>query len=120
MRKTCLFFCTMAATQVSFAGGFSLIEEGASGLGNAYAGAAAVSDDASTVWFNPAGMTELKEKQLLAAGHVINVNSDFSDQGTTLNSAFGGGFIDPNFATAGAVDAGVFAPPKTNGEHNTG
>ena len=105
MRRACLLFCTITASQVSFAGGFSLIEEGASGLGNAYAGAAAVSHDASTVWFNPAGMTELKEKQFLAAGHIIDVNSDFSDQGTTLNSAFGSGFIDPNFATAGEVDA---------------
>ncbi len=109
MRRACLFFCTITASQVSFAGGFSLIEEGASGLGNAYAGAAAVSHDASTVWFNPAGMTELKEKQFLAAGHIIDVNSDFRDQGTTLNSAFGAGFVDPNFATAGAVDAGGVA-----------
>ena len=109
MRRACLFLCTFTASQVSFAGGFSLIEEGASGLGNAYAGAAAVSRDASTVWFNPAGMTELKEKQLLVAGHVIDVNSDFSDAGTTLNTAFGGGFVDPNFATAGNVDAGGVA-----------
>ena len=109
MRRACLIFCTIAASQVTFAGGFALIEEGASGLGNAYAGAAAVSHDASTVWFNPAGMTELKEKELLVAGHVIGVNSDFSDEGTTLNSAFGGGFVDPDFATAGDVDAGGVA-----------
>ena len=25
-----------------------------------------------------------------------------------------------SWATVGATDAGVFAPPKTNGEHNTG
>jgi len=112
MRRACLVFCTVTVSQLSFAGGFSLIEEGASGLGNAYAGAAAVSHDASTVWFNPAGMTELKEKQFLAAGHIIDVNSEFSDEGTTLNSAFGGGFVDPNFGAAGAagdVDAGGVA-----------
>lgn len=58
-------------------------------MGNAYAGASAVSHDASTVWFNPAGMMELDGPQLAVAGHVIAVNSDFSDRGTTLNPAFG-------------------------------
>ena len=105
MRRACLLFCAVAASEVSFAGGFALIEQGASGLGNAYAGAAAVSHDASTVWFNPAGMIEIKERQLLAAGHVIGVSSDFIDRGTTLNPAFGGGFVDADFATAPPVDA---------------
>lgn len=105
MRRACLLFCAVAVSEVSVAGGFALIEQGASGLGNAYAGAAAVSRDASTVWFNPAGMAEIKERQLLAAGHVIAVNSEFSDRGTTLNPAFGGGFVDPNFATSDAEDA---------------
>ncbi|OED42468.1 hypothetical protein AB833_06490 [Chromatiales bacterium (ex Bugula neritina AB1)] len=71
------------------AGGFALIEQGGSGMGNAYAGASAVSKDASTVWFNPAGMTELNSRQIAVAAHVISVESDFSDRGTTLNEAFG-------------------------------
>ncbi len=102
MRKACFLFCAVAASEASLAGGFALIEHGASGLGNAYAGAAAVSRDASTVWFNPAGMGEIKERQLLVAGHVIGVSSDFTDRGTTLNPAFGGGEVDPN---GGVVDA---------------
>jgi len=107
MRRACLLFCTVAASPVSFAGGFALIEEGASGLGNAYAGAAAVSRDASTVWFNPAGMTELKEKEFLAAGHVIGVNSEFTDQGTTRNLAFRNGApLNPDFATSDPIDVG--------------
>ncbi len=89
MRKACFLFCAIAASEASLAGGFALIEQGASGLGNAYAGAAAVSRDASTVWFNPAGMTELKEKEFLGAGHVIGVNSDFSDSGTRLGANLG-------------------------------
>ncbi len=39
------------------AAGFALIEQNASGLGNAYAGQAAAAQDASTIFFNPAGMT---------------------------------------------------------------
>ena len=106
MRKSSILFCTVMASEAAVAGGFALIEQGASGLGNAYAGAAAVSADASTVWFNPAGMSELKRPQLLVAGHIINVNSDFTDTGTTLNNSFGGGFVDPDFANAGTTDAG--------------
>ena len=41
------------------ASAFALSEQGVSGLGNAYAGAAAVAEDASTVWWNPAGMARL-------------------------------------------------------------
>lgn len=104
MRKACLLCCAVAVSEVSLAGGFALIEQGASGLGNAYAGAAAVSADASTVWFNPAGMNEIKEKQFLAAGHVIGVNTEFTDRETTLNNSFGGGAVNPGFATAEAVD----------------
>jgi len=106
MRRACLFVCAMAVSEVTVAGGFALIEQGAAGLGNAYAGAAAVSEDASTVWFNPAGMAEIKEKQLLAAGHIVLVDSDFTDRGTTLNPAFGLGFVDPNFGSSGTVDPG--------------
>ena len=109
MQRACVLAFALTVSEMSVAGGFSLIEHGASGLGNAYAGAAAVSLDASTIWFNPAGMTELKEKQFIAAGHIIDVDSEFTDQGTTLNSAFGGDFVDPNFGTPdalGPVDAG--------------
>lgn len=77
--------CSTNAT----AGGFALIEQGGSGMGNAYAGASAVAADASTVWFNPAGMLELDSREFAVAGHIVAVNSDFSDRGTTLNAAFG-------------------------------
>jgi len=76
------------ASQVH-AGGFALVEHGASGLGNAYAGAAAVSADTSTVWFNPAGMTELKKRELAVAAHVLSADTKFTDQGTALNPLFG-------------------------------
>ena len=50
------------------ASGFQLAEQNGSGLGNAYAGSAAVADNASTIYFNPAGMTQL---QGLIAGAVL-------------------------------------------------
>ena len=62
------------------AAGFALAEQGVSGLGNAYAGAAAVAEDASTVWWNPAGMSRLPTGiHLLAGGHLIVPSTKFSN-----------------------------------------
>lgn len=65
------------------AGGFALIEQNASGLGNAYAGQAASAQDASTIYFNPAGMTRLPGRQGVVAAHLIKPSSKFNDTGTT-------------------------------------
>jgi len=68
------------------ASGFALIENSASGQGNAFAGAAAYAEDASTVWFNPAGMSKLKNNQLLVAGHIISPEASFTNDGSTDGS----------------------------------
>src|SRR5574340_728965 len=65
-------------THLAHAAGFALIEQNASGLGNAYAGAAAVAEDASTVYFNPAGMTLLPDRQFVLVGHLIKPKMEFS------------------------------------------
>jgi len=66
------------------ASGFALWEQGASGLGNAYAGNAAVAEDASTVWWNPAGMARLGSgKHLAFAGEYIMPSTKFSNNGST-------------------------------------
>ena len=68
------------------AAGFALVEQNASGLGNAYAGQAAVAADASTIFFNPAGMTMLPDRQVVMAGHLIKPQAEF-----TGSSNIGGG-----------------------------
>jgi len=61
-------------------------------LGNAFAGGAAVTEDAGTIYFNPAGMTRLPGKQVLAAAHAIGTNVKFTNQGsTTLGQPLTGG-----------------------------
>ncbi len=75
------------ATLRSFAAGFALIEQSVSGLGNAYAGAAASAEDASTVFFNPAGLMHLEGDQLVAAGHIIMPSADFSGSATNALGA---------------------------------
>jgi len=76
------------AASKAHASAFALSEQGVSGLGNAYAGAAAVAEDASTVWWNPAGMSRLGSgKHLLVGGHVIIPSTKFNDSGSTRAAA---------------------------------
>jgi long-chain fatty acid transport protein len=60
------------------AAGFALIEQNASGLGNAYAGQAATAQDASTIFFNPAGLTHIKGRQFAGALHLIRPSAEFT------------------------------------------
>ncbi len=86
---TSLLAATFIPTLVS-ASGFALIETNARGQGNAYAGAAAHTPDASTIFFNPAGMTEIEGDQLTIAAHYILPKSNFNNDGSTASSSFEG------------------------------
>ncbi|MCC7548189.1 MAG: TonB-dependent receptor [Burkholderiales bacterium] len=71
-----------AISGTGHAAGFALIEQNASGLGNAYAGAAAAAEDASTIFFNPAGLVFLPGRQLVVAGHAIRPSAEFDNDGS--------------------------------------
>ncbi len=88
---------SIAFQDMANASGFALIETNARGQGNAYAGAAAHTPDASTIFFNPAGMANIEEQQLVIASHIIVPKSSFKNNGSTNSPAVGGGPIDgPN------------------------
>jgi long-chain fatty acid transport protein len=53
-------------------------------LGSAYAGGAAQAEDASTIFFNPAGLALLDHGELQIGGQFINVNANFQNQGSRL------------------------------------
>jgi long-chain fatty acid transport protein len=102
----------MTAACNASAAGFALIEQNGSGMGNAYAGAAAIAEDASTIFFNPAGMTYLPDSQLVMAAHAIQASAKFDNQGSTtpLGATTGGDGGDaggwafvPNFFYARAI-----------------
>ena len=63
------------------ASGFQLMEQNASGLGNAYAGQAAAAENASTIFYNPAGMTQLPGRQVSFAASGIGTSIQFTDSG---------------------------------------
>src|SRR5439155_20883582 len=50
------------------AAGFQVNEQNARGLGSPFAGEAASAEEASTIFFNPAGLTPLKVTQFVAGG----------------------------------------------------
>ncbi len=95
MRKSILFLAMAAATTQSLASGFQLIEQSVSAMGTAYAGAAAKANDATTVYFNPAGMSRLKGNQLSAGIHIIIPKADFDNKGSYVNPALTGGVVVP-------------------------
>jgi len=77
----------LAATSIScFAGGLQLTEQNASGLGNAYAGTSALAEDASTSFYNPAGLTQLCYPEVSTSSVVINLNDDVRFRNSVANS----------------------------------
>jgi len=102
-----------AAAGNAAASGFALMEQNADGLGNAYAGGAASAENASTVFFNPAGLTRLDGNQWVASLHVISPTTRFTDRNSTtagapLTGSDGGNAgnlaLIPNFFFSHALD----------------
>lgn len=78
--KTLLSFavaCGLAAvSSTASAAGFQLAEYSATGLGRAYAGEAAMADNASAQWRNPAMLTYLEGTQVSVGAIYVNPNLD--------------------------------------------
>ena len=99
----------------AYASGFALIEQSASGLGNSFAGAAASAEDASTIYYNPAGMTLLKGPTQLSTGLAyINISTKFSDAGSQPSGTALGGVNPaaprPLGGTGGDAGGPAFVP----------
>ena len=76
-------FISSLPCSTALAGGFELRTQGASGAGTATAGAAATGEDASTVFYNPAAMTLLKEGQVIFAGQLYVPDLDYDNRVAT-------------------------------------
>lgn len=75
-----LTLCLLLSSNTSFASGFAIIEQSVSGLGNAFAGGSASAEDATTIFFNPAGLTRLKKSEAIAGLHVVVPSAKFTNQ----------------------------------------
>lgn len=87
------FLVVLMASTSGFAAGFALIEQSVKGLGNSFAGGAAIAEDASTIFFNPAGMARLEGFQATAGLNYIAPSAKFTPNSanTTTPLALGGG-----------------------------
>lgn len=127
--KTSLLLASTSLIFISssvYSAGFALIENSASGMGKAFAGAAAVAEDASTVWFNPAGMTylgtSLKGKsELTSAIHIVAAGSEFTDKGSaapaSLNAIMNGDKSKSKKTIVSAIPNLYYVRPLSNRLH---
>lgn len=75
-----LLVAATALPATTLAAGFQLTEQSVSGLGRAFAGGAAVAEDASTIFYNPAGLTLLDGQEIVMGASVISLKADFDKQ----------------------------------------
>lgn len=88
-------------SQYAFAAAFQLWEQDGASIGNYHAGIAAIAEDASTGFYNPAGLVMIKNQQLVLGSDIVDTDIRF--HGTTAvstlmdptpqySTAQGGGF----------------------------
>ena len=85
----------MAYAAGASAGAFQLWEQNASGTGDYHAGGAAEANDASTEFYNPAGMVRLKHAQVAMGNVWINTNIPY-DGTVAVSTIFPGPGTQPN------------------------
>lgn len=100
-----LCLCTHA-----YPAGFALNEMSAAAIGNAFAGAGATAEDASTIYYNPAGLSRMTGRQFSLTGSAIKPSIRFENRGST--TATGAALSGGNGGDAGswaAIPALYFA-----------
>jgi len=116
VHTACIALGIAAIPVAASAGGFAIAEQTVSGLGNAYAGGGAEANDASVVWYNPAGMTHLEGTEFQAGAHLIVPQFDYTDSGRTKQiSPSSGATLNPTpLPTALKSDSGGLAAVVPN------
>ncbi|HAS6075267.1 TPA: aromatic hydrocarbon degradation protein [Vibrio vulnificus] len=103
--STAVAFGLLSSANLANAAGFQLAEYSATGLGRAYAGEAAMADNASAQWRNPAMLTYLEGTQVSVGAIYVNPNIDVEGEvrhpmlGNTAASSedFAHDAVIPNF-----------------------
>lgn len=140
MKKTPYFQAAITIASlfpvITFASGYKLNEQSASGMGTAHAGRAAMAQDATVVFYNPAAMTHLNGSQLTVG--LTYISGDGAFTGSSVNAAQlpssfegydnGGDYLDDAFIPFMyyahpindnfAVGLGIFAPFGTSTDYN--
>lgn len=80
---------TLVCGQAS-AAGFQLIDQNAGGIGNAYAGSAASAENASTIFYNAAGLTELSNTNISGGLTAIEATCRFHNEASSAGALAAG------------------------------
>lgn len=96
-------------SMITHAAGFQLLEQNASGLGNAYAGSGVNAENASVLYFNPAAMTYLPGSNVSGSVTAIRPSFKFRNDGRSTtplatrgsNGGDAGGWGGPIFTRHG-------------------
>lgn len=95
MQKNLTLRLIPALLAVAFSGGASasgfhlMGEQSAAGIGNAGAGSAATAENASTIYYNPAGMTQLQDREISVGVSVVKTSFEFSNSGSQVPGVLG-------------------------------
>ncbi len=95
-----LCVCSLISiSEQTFASGFQLFEQDGASVGNYHAGYAALANDASTAFYNPAGINRIKTQQLVISAD--SVMTDFKYQGTIAVNMIDDNVVRPVTAQGG-------------------
>ena len=98
MTRKILRYITIASVFImpvtTGAASFQVLEQSPARLGTAFAGTATATDDATTVFFNPAGMARLERPQISGGLNLIKPDAGFSNAGST--DSFGRALMGPD------------------------
>lgn len=87
--KLSLVSSLVAMASTAYGSSFQLLEQSPAQLGKAFAGTASDITDASTVFFNPAGMSKLQSTSVTAGFNVVATDATFEDDGSTFSGGSG-------------------------------
>jgi long-chain fatty acid transport protein len=110
-----------ALTGGAQAGGFALAEQSIAAMGMANAGASAQAmGDASTIFYNPAGMSSLSSINVAQGLHVITLSAKFKDEGSVAGLGQPGAKNGPGSVGAPAPVPTFFAAMPINNQFAIG
>lgn len=107
LSRTALIIALAAAASPALASGFQLKEQSAEAQGTSFAGATARGDDASTIFYNPAGMTNLDGTQFAINGSYID---PYAALNVTHVTATGTGQPNASNTHGGDISGGTIVP----------
>jgi long-chain fatty acid transport protein len=108
LKPLCATVCLagLSSSAPVFAGGFQLWEQNVTNIENFHAGRAALANDASTAYDNPAGITRIKNQQVVVGAMGIMTDIRFDGQIATCTTI--GGVVTCGTPTISSAQGGNF------------